>query len=169
MSPKFVYQCQNWPSRWTWRYLLLCYLSKTFLDKYAPWWTDLSACAQLENIYYESNWSFIWNSKRLYAIKSQNDRTNNEIMEIPTQPQMTGFLSIFVHTQSLRLLLFLHLTKTKPLKSYEQCFLFHLNCSFGSCDTRKLGSWKRNNYDMTIWIAWITNFNFWENWKTCSN
>ena len=28
---------------------------------------------------------------------------------------------------------FLHFTKIKPLKSYEKCFLFHLNCSFGSC------------------------------------
>ena len=28
---------------------------------------------------------------------------------------------------------FLYFTKIKPLKSYEKCFLFHLNCSFGSC------------------------------------
>ena len=73
-----------------------------------------------------------------YATKPQNDHTNNPILEIPTQPQMTGFLSIFVLIQSLRLRLFLHLTKIEPLKSYEKCFLFHLNCSFGSCNIQIL-------------------------------
>ena len=33
---------------------------------------------------------------------------------------------------------FLHLTKTKPLKSYQKCFLYHLNCSFGSCNIQIL-------------------------------
>ena len=28
----------------------------------------------------------------------------------------------------------LHFTKMKPLKSKEKCFLFYLNCSFGSCN-----------------------------------
>ena len=121
--------------------LALIYYCATWVKPfwtYASWWTDLSARAQFENTYSESNWSFLWNSKRLYATKPQNDHTNNPILEIPTQPQMTGFLSIFVLIQSLRLRLFLHLTKIEPLKSYEKCFLFHLNCSFGSCNIQIL-------------------------------
>ena len=55
----------------------------------------------------KDNWSFIWNSKSLYATKSKNDATNNQIFEAPTQPQITGLLSIFVQIQSLCLLLFL--------------------------------------------------------------
>ena len=77
----WLYHHQNRPSLQIWRDLLMCHLSKVFLPKSAPWWNDLSVCAQLENVYYCSNWSFIWNSKRLYATKSQNDATNNQILE----------------------------------------------------------------------------------------
>ena len=78
------------------------------------------------------NWSFVWNSKSLYATKSKNDATNSQIFETPTQPQMTGVLSIFVQIQSLCLLLVLRFNKMKPLKCYEKYFLLYLNCSFGS-------------------------------------
>ena len=78
------------------------------------------------------NWSFVWNSKSLYATKSKNDATNNQIFETPTQPQMTGLLSIFVQIQSLCLLLFLRFSKMKPLKCYGKYFLFYLNYSFVS-------------------------------------
>ena len=135
----WLYHHQNRPSLQIWRDLLMCHLRKVFLPKSAPWWNDLSVCAQLENVYYCSNWSFIWNSKRLYATKSQNDATNNQILETPTLPQMTGLFSIFVHIQSLFLLLFLHFTKIEPLKSYGKCFLFHLNSLFGSCNIQISG------------------------------
>ena len=79
----------------------------------------------------KDNWSFIWNSKSLYATKSKNDATNNQIFEAPTQPQITGLLSIFVQIQSLCLLLFLRFSKMKPLKCYEKYSLFYLNCFFG--------------------------------------
>ena len=98
MCPKFVDQHQNRPSPGVWRDLLLCHLSKAFLAKCAPWWNDLSE------------------KKKLYTTRSQNDASNNQILETSTQPQMTGLLSIFVQIQSLRLLLFLRFTKIKPLK-----------------------------------------------------
>ena len=120
----WLHHHQNRPSLQIWRDLLMCHLSKVFLAKCEPWWNDLSVCAQLENVYYCSNWSFIWNSKRLYATKSQNDATNNQILETPTLPQMTRLFSIFVHIQSLFLLLFSHFSKIEPLKSYGKCFFF---------------------------------------------
>ena len=41
-----------------------------------------------------------------YATKSQNDTTINQILKTPYQSQMIGLISIFVHIQSLCLLLF---------------------------------------------------------------
>ena len=75
------------------------------------------------NIYYWTNWKFIWNSRRLYATKSQNYATNNQILETPTQPQMAALIFLFVNIQRLCLQLFLHFPKIKPLKSYEIFFL----------------------------------------------
>ena len=52
MDPKLVYQCQYRPSLCIWRDLYLCHLSKPFLAKCATSQSDLSARAQLENVYY---------------------------------------------------------------------------------------------------------------------
>ena len=45
-------------------------------------------------------------------------------IKTPTLPQMTRLFSIFVHIQSLFLLLFSHFSKIEPLKSYGKCFFF---------------------------------------------
>ena len=55
MGPKFVDQCQNWPSPCILTDLYLCHLSKAFLAKSATSQTDPSARAKLENVYYGSN------------------------------------------------------------------------------------------------------------------
>ena len=46
---------------------------------------------------------------------------SSQILETPTQLQMTGFLSIFVHVQSLSPII-LHFTKINPLKSNKERF-----------------------------------------------
>ena len=48
MRPKLVYQRQNWSGLCIWRYLYLCHLSKFFLDKCAPWSSDLSLALNLK-------------------------------------------------------------------------------------------------------------------------
>ena len=62
---------------------------------------------------------------------------------------MIGLLFIFFHIQSLRLVAFY----ISLLKSYEKCFLFYLNCSFGSCNVQVLGesSEVENGITMTSW------------------
>ena len=107
------------------------------------------------NVYYWTNWKFIWNSKRLYATKSQNDATNNQILETPTQPQMPGLIFIFINIQSLCLKLFLYFTKIKPLKSYK--FFFSPKLLFWflqySNFRRKLGTEKQET--MASWCGWL--------------
>ena len=103
--------------------------------------------------------------KRPYTTKSQGNATINQIFKTPTELQIIRLLSIFVQIRSFRFLVFLHSTKINLLKSYEKCFLFQLNGSFGTCNIRILeGNYKVkkwNNYDISKWIAYITNFNFW--------
>ena len=47
----------------------------------------------------------------------------------------------------------LNFTKIKFLKSYEDCFLFHINCSYGSCNIPFLGGEQEveNEITMTSW------------------
>ena len=47
----------------------------------------------------------------------------------------------------------LNCTKKKPLKSYKKCFLFHLNCSFGSWNMQILGGNQEveNGIITTLW------------------
>ena len=65
---------------------------------------------------------------------------------------------------------FLHFNKIKPLKSYEKCFLFHLSCSFGSCNIqilrRKLEV--KNGIIITSWnrlhilsVTYPEQFSYW--------
>ena len=131
MCPKFVYQHQYRLSPWIWIYLLLCcHLSKAFWTKCAPWWL---ICQFLLNLKVSIIKSFIWNSKRLYATKSQNGAVKIRSLE----PQLSYKWQCY----------FLYLFKFKACfyyyfhvsPSYEKCFLFHLNCSFSSCNIQILG------------------------------
>ena len=105
------------------------------------------------NIYYWTNWKLIWNSRRLYATKSQNYATNNQILETPTQPQMAALVFLFVNIQRLCLQLFLHFPKIKPLKSYEIFFSPKLLFWFLQYSNfrRKLGIEKRET--MASWCG----------------
>ena len=72
---------------------------------------------------------------------------------------------------------FLYFSKRKCWKCYEKCFMFHLNCSFGSWDTQifliflrfvlyvKISkrSWKWKKYVDMKWFVIISNCNFWNN------
>ena len=119
-----------------------------------------------------SNWSFIWKSIRTYTTKSQNDATINDL-ENPNSATNDRITFHFCSYSKLLSPSFLHITKLKLLKSYEKCFLFQLNSSFGSCNIQILEGNKEvenwNNYEITKWIAYITNFNFWKNSKTTLN
>ena len=58
---------------------------------------------------------------------------NFKMMQLSTKPSNLKLVSPS----------FVHFTKIKPLKSYQKCFLFHPNCSFGSCNIQMLeGNWK---------------------------
>ena len=56
----------------------------------------------------------MWTIFLLYATKSQNNSTINQILETPIKLQMIGLLSIFVYIQNLCLLLFFISPKLSP-------------------------------------------------------
>ena len=170
MEPKFVDQCQNWPSPCILRDLHLCHLSKAFLAKRATSQTDQSARAKLENVYYGSNWSFIWKSKKTIYYKISRWCHYQSDLENPNSAANNKITFYLCSNSKLSFPSFLHFTKINLFKSYEKCFLFQLNGSFGTCNIGILeGKYKFkkwNNYDISKWIAYITNFNFWKNSKT---
>ena len=99
-----------------------------------------------------------WNSKILYATNSHYDATINQIFKTPTELQVIGLLSsIFIFKACISY--YFYFAKIKPLKSDKKCILFHLNCSFGSCNIQILGeNWKvENGVIMKSW-NWKTGF-----------
>ena len=65
---------------------------------------------------------------------------------------------------------FLQFTTINLFKSYEKCFLFHLNCSYGSCNIQILeGNWKlKNGIIITSWnslhilpVTYPEQFSYW--------
>ena len=133
MYPKLVYQHQNRPSPASGE-ICTVPLEKVFLTK----------CAQLIYLLVLNLKTSITKVTGV-SLGTPKDYMLKNFKLIPLSirsqtPQLSYKWRITFHPCSNSKLLspiILHFTKIKLLKSYEKCFLFHLNCS------------KWNNYDIT--------------------
>ena len=106
MEPKFVDQCQNWPSPCIMRDLYLCHLSKVFLAKCELHKLLSLHVLNLKMSIREVTGVSFGSQKRPYTTKSQDDATINQILKTPTQLKIIRLLSIFVHIRNFCLLVF---------------------------------------------------------------
>ena len=97
--------------------------------------------------------NFNWNSKKIYATKSQTDATINQILKTPTQDGL--FPSSFLFKASISYYFTFH--KNEALKKLWKMLLVSPKLLFWflqySNIRKKLESLKWNNYDIMKWIV----------------
>ena len=137
MYPNLVHQHQNWPSPASgesrtvpFEYSLfgqMCTLINWSVCLCSTWKRLL--LKQLE-FHLELQKTICYKISKRYPYKLDLGNPNSA-----TNDGITFYLCSYSKLLSP---IILHFTKTKPLNCYGKCFLFHLNCSFGSCSIQIL-------------------------------